>query len=68
MLIAKKGSKKESKSKEVDKTGDHPLPKRPPSSWSYFNQEFNKKWVAEGKKPTEAFKGASIEWKPMTEE
>ena len=65
----KSNVKKVKKAKEeVDKTGDHPLPKNPPSSWAYFNSEFLKKWVAEGGVRTEAMAASSIEWKDMSEE
>ena len=51
-------TKKAKKEKEIDKTGDHPPPKRPPSAWTYFNADFAKKWNEEGKLRTEAFAAA----------
>ena len=55
----KSTAKKVKKEKEVDKTGDHPPPKRPPSAWGYFNSEFTKKWNKEGNIRTEAFAAAA---------
>ena len=54
--------------KPVDKTGDHPLPKRAGSAWLYFNTSFSKKFVEDGGVRTEAFRAASEKWKVMSEE
>jgi len=54
--------------KEVDKTGNHPPPKNPPSSRLIFNSDFIKKWCAEGNVRTEAMAAANAKWKVMSEE
>ena len=53
---------------EVDKTGDHPPPKRAATPWSIYNTEYLKKLVEEGMKVTEIFKINSENFKKLTEE
>ena len=43
---------------EVDKTGEHPIPKDGSSAWIYFSVAFNKKWMEDGKDVAERFAAA----------
>ena len=66
---AKKGTTPAKKAaKPVDKTGDHPPPKRPGSAWLYFNTDFGKKFVAGGGDRKGAFTAAGVAWSAMDEE
>ena len=68
-VAAKKGTTSAKKAaKPVDKTGDHPPPKRPGSAWLYFNTDFGKKFVAGGGERKGAFTAASVAWGAMDEE
>ena len=45
----------------------HPQPKRPASSWIFFNTSFCKKFVEDGGERIKAFTAAGEAWKAMTE-
>ena len=64
----KVASKKKGEKAEVDKTGDHPPPKRAATPWSIYNTEYLKKLVEEGMKVTEIFKINSENFKKLSEE
>ena len=53
---------------EEDKTGDHPLPKRPISSYLRFNGEFCKKFVQDGGEHKDGMAAAGKRWGEMSDE
>ena len=70
--VAPKTNSKSAIEKEDDDDEEekfvHPPPKRPGSSWLYFNTEFCKKFVEEGGERIKAFKAASDKWNAISEE
>ena len=58
---------KSTDAQNVDKTGEHPPPKRPAAAWLYFNTEFVKEFVAAGGERKLAFTASSAKWGTMSE-